>query len=230
MFHLTRRIALPFMLLFIGAAHLLSASPVLVVGIAGGTGSGKTTFAESIQEKLGEEVSLISQDSYYRELTHLSMADRAQTNFDHPDSIDFELLREQIVQLQNGQAIEKPIYNFSTYSREETTETVSPTRVILVEGILIFSVPELRELLDIKVFIDTDADIRLLRRIERDINERGRTFPGVQKQYLATVRPMHDVFVEPSKQYADIIVPGGGKNPVARDLVLARLLARHPGL
>jgi len=200
----------------------LFASPVLI-GIAGGTGSGKTTMADRIIEEFPEHCVLICQDSYYKDISHLSVEERAKTNFDHPDSLDFDLLRQHLLDLAQGKAIEKPIYSFKTHARETTTERVEPAQVIIVEGILLFAVPEMRDLFDLKIFVKTDDDVRLLRRIERDIAERGRSFDGVKEQYLKTVKPMHDAYVEPSKHYADVIFPMGKPNQKALNLVFSKI-------
>ncbi len=201
----------------------LFAAPKILVGIAGGTGSGKTTFAEKIQKAFPVDSVLISQDSYYKDLSHLSWKERAETNFDHPESLDFTLLREHLLSLKNNNSIDQPIYNFQTHSRESYTTKIEPAQLIIVEGILLFAVREIRDLFDLKIFVDTDDDIRLLRRIERDLQERARDFSSVKDQYLSTVKPMHDAFVEPSKQYADVIVPKGGYNQTALGLILAKL-------
>jgi len=197
----------------------------IVIGIAGGTGSGKTTVAQVILDRVGtNRISVLPHDAYYRDLTGLSHTQRAQVNFDHPDSLDTELLIEHVKQLKEGRNIQLPVYDFKTHARTAHTIPVEPQRVILVEGILIFVEKRLRELFDVKIFVDTDADIRFIRRLERDINERGRTSISVIQQYLTTVRPMHLEFVEPSKRYADVIIPEGGLNNVAMDMVVARLL------
>jgi len=203
----------------------LFASPKIVIGIAGGSGSGKTYLAKKIQQALPEHTIVISQDSYYRDLCHLSLAERARTNFDHPDALDFGLLCKNLIALKSGISIEEPIYNFSIHTRDNQTNRVDPAPVIILEGILLFAIPEVRDLLDLKIFVDTDNDIRVLRRMERDINERGRDFAGVKKQYLATVKPMHDAFVEPTKQFADIIIPAHSDNEIALSLILAKLQA-----
>lgn len=196
----------------------------MVVGIAGGTGSGKTTLAGLILEALGrDQITYLPHDAYYREQKHLALEERAKVNYDHPDSLETELLVEHIEQLKDGQAIEMPVYDFTRHNRKSETVHVVPHRVILVEGILIFAEKELRKLFDMKIYVDTDADIRFIRRLKRDIEERGRTVQSVIDQYLRTVRPMHLEFVENSKRYADIIVPEGGLNTVALDMVIARL-------
>ena len=197
----------------------------IVIGIAGGTGSGKTTVAQVILDRVGtHHISLLPHDAYYKDLSELSQTQRAQINFDHPDSLDTELLIEHVKMLRGGKAIHLPVYDFKTHARTPHTIPIEPQRVILVEGILIFAEPRLRELFDVKIFVDTDADIRFIRRLERDITERGRTSISVIQQYLTTVRPMHLEFVEPSKRYADVIIPEGGLNSVAMDMVVARLL------
>lgn len=198
-------------------------SPV-VIAIAGGTGSGKTTVANVILNRVGSDrIAYIPHDAYYRELGALPHMQRMMINFDHPDSLETDLMIQHIQQLKAGLAIDLPIYDFTTHTRTKESIRVFPQRVILVEGILIFAEPRLRELFDIKIFVDTDADIRFIRRLERDIRERGRTAQSVIEQYLNTVRPMHLEFVEPSKRYADVIIPEGGLNTVAMDMVIARL-------
>ena len=196
----------------------------IVIGIAGGSGSGKTTVANEILNKVGaHRIAFLPHDAYYRELAHLPLAQREQVNFDHPNSIETELLISHIKSLLDGEAIELPIYDFTTHSRTGESIHVEPKKIILVEGILIFAEAELREMFDMKLFVDTDSDIRFMRRLERDIAERGRTVDSVIRQYQATVRPMHLEFVEPSKRYADIIIPEGGRNYVALDMVIAKL-------
>ena len=198
----------------------------LVVGIAGGSGSGKTTLADLIIERVGpDRIAYLPHDAYYKDLSDLPPNQRAAINFDHPDSLDTELLNQHIQQLKNHQPIDLPEYNFKTHSRTEIIYRIEPRPVIMVEGILIFAEVSLRRLLEVKIFVDTDPDIRFIRRLERDINERGRTTESVIKQYLATVRPMHLEFVEPSKRYADVIIPEGGFNAVAVEMVVARLEA-----
>jgi len=196
----------------------------LVIGIAGGTGSGKTTVANVILERVGKNhIAYLPHDAYYRELNELPPDQKAAVNFDHPDSLETELMIEHINKLKDGQFIELPIYDFSTHSRTGKTIRVDPQRVIIVEGILIFAIPELRKLFDVKIFVDTNADVRFIRRLQRDITERGRTTEMVIHQYLTTVRPMHLEFAEPSKRYANIIIPEGGLNAVAMDMVIARI-------
>ncbi len=179
-------------------------------------------MAQKIQEAFPTHSVLICQDSYYKDLSYLPMQERVKTNFDHPNSLDFDLLREHLLDLIQGRAIEQPIYNFKTHEREKATHRVEPGQVIIVEGILLFAVLELRDLFDLKIFVDTDDDIRLMRRIERDITERARSFTSVKEQYLTTVKPMHDAFVEPSKQYADVIIPMRKQNQIALDLVISK--------
>ena len=198
---------------------------ILVIGIAGGTGSGKTTLTNQIANQLGEAVTVITHDCYYREHHELTYEERTQLNYDHPDSYETELLVEHLAALRQGLPVEVPVYDFSIYDRTDETTTVYPSRVIIVEGIVIFTSPELRDLMDIKVFVDADADVRILRRMVRDVRDRGRSVESVVNQYLATVKPMHEMFVEPSKVFADIIIPTGGKNPVALDLLVTRIRA-----
>jgi uridine kinase len=196
----------------------------LVIGIAGGTGSGKTTISNLIIDRVGREnIASLSHDAYYRDMVNLPFKKRAKVNYDHPDSLESELLVEQIKQLKRGNTIHMPVYDFTTHSRKQETVTINPQPVILVDGILIFVEKDLRKLFDVKIFVDTDADLRFIRRLQRDISERGRTQESVIKQYLKTVRPMHLEFVEPSKRYADVIIPEGGMNQVALDMVTARI-------
>ena len=198
----------------------------LVIGIAGGSGSGKTTVAQNILERVGSErIAYLQHDSYYKDLSELPPAQRADINFDHPNSLKTELLIQHVAALRADQSVEVPIYDFATYRRTDQTFTVEPHRVILVEGILIFTEPDLREMFDVKIFVDTDADLRFIRRLQRDLAERGRTTESVIKQYQSTVRPMHLEFVEPSKRYADVIIPEGGFNTAAMDMVVARIEA-----
>lgn len=196
----------------------------VVIGIAGGSGSGKTTLAQLVLERIGaHRIAYLPHDAYYKDLSELPPNQRHTINFDHPDSLDTELLINHIEQLKRDQPIQMPVYDFKTHTRTSEVITVQPKPVILVEGILIFADPVLRRLLDVKIFVDTDADIRFIRRLERDIRERGRTTEMVVRQYLSTVRPMHLEFVEPSKRYADVIIPEGGLNEVAMEMVVARL-------
>jgi uridine kinase len=201
-------------------------TPPLVIGIAGGTGSGKTTVAKVIIDRVGaSHIALLPHDAYYKDLSDIEPTQRALINFDHPDSLETSLLVAQIKQLKKFESIELPVYDFKTHTRTEKTVHIEPQPVIMVEGILILAEKELRELFDVKIFVDTDADIRFIRRLERDIAERGRTSNSVIHQYMATVRPMHMEFVEPSKRYADVIIPEGGLNIVAMDMVVARIEA-----
>jgi len=205
----------------------------IVIGIAGGSGSGKTTVARSILDRVGEKhIAYLPHDAYYKDNSHLPPAERAKINYDHPNSLETTLLIEHLKRLRQGLPIERPVYDFTTHSRTAETVPVQPRPIIMVEGILIFAEPELRKLFDVKIFVDTDADIRFIRRLVRDIEERGRTMTSVVEQYLRTVRPMHLEFVEPSKRYADVIIPEGGLNSVAMDMVVARIeaLLRERGL
>ena len=196
----------------------------VIIGIAGGSGSGKTTVANAILKAVGKEkIAYLPHDAYYKDLSDLPPMQRKQVNFDHPDSLDNDLLIEHIQSLKNHKPIELPVYDFTTDSRTDQTVLIKPHRVIIVEGILIFADPKLRDLFDVRLFVDTDADIRFIRRLQRDITERGRTTENVINQYLKTVRPMHLEFVEPSKRYADVIIPEGGLNIVAMDMVIARI-------
>lgn len=196
----------------------------IVIGVAGGSGSGKTTVANVILQRVGSHrIAYLPHDAYYRDLSELPPNQRAEVNFDHPDSLENDLLRKHILALKTWKSIELPVYDFSHHSRTDQTIHVEPQRVILVEGILIFAETALRKIFDVKIFVDTDADIRFIRRLRRDISERGRTTETVVHQYLDTVRPMHLEFVEPSKRYADVIIPEGGMNAVAMDMVIARI-------
>ena len=196
----------------------------IVIGLAGGTGSGKTTVAHVILERVGSErIAYVPHDAYYRSLADLPPAQRDAINWDHPNALDTDLMIEQVTALKAGHPIELPVYDFMTYARTADTVRVQPQAIILVEGILIFADARLRRLFDMKIFVDTDADLRFIRRLRRDIAERGRTAESVIRQYLATVRPMHLEFVEPSKRYADIIVPEGGRNEVAMEMIVARI-------
>jgi uridine kinase len=202
---------------------------MFVLGIAGGTGSGKTTIAQKLVGALpaGAAV-LIDHDAYYRDRSHLPAAEREAINYDHPDAIETELLVQHIGMLRAGRAVETPQYDFREHARRRQTRPIQPTAVVVVEGILVLAEERLRAQMDLKIFVDTDADIRLLRRLGRDIEDRGRTFAQVREQYDATVRPMHLAFVEPSKRFADIIVPEGGHNQQAVDLITGRLLQLVP--
>lgn len=199
----------------------------LIIGVAGGSGSGKTTVVRHIIDTIGKEnILLIQHDSYYRDLKHLSFEERSQQNFDHPSALETELMIRHLKALTEGYQVEIPIYDFTRHIRKEETRLVDPKKIILVDGILIFTEKELRELMDIKLYVDTDDDIRLLRRIQRDIVERDRELENVLTQYEKHVRPMHLEFVEPTKRYADIIIPRGGKNEVALDMVNALIQDR----
>ncbi|MCJ7519449.1 MAG: uridine kinase [Anaerolineaceae bacterium] len=196
----------------------------LTIGVAGGTGSGKTTVADVILERVGKQrIAYLPHDAYYRDLGKLPPDQKAAMNFDHPDSLETELMIKHIELLKQGNSVEIPIYDFSTHSRTNRTIRVEAHPVIIVEGILLFADKKLRELLDVKIFVDTDPDIRFIRRLQRDITERGRTTENVIQQYLTTVRPMHLEFVEPSKRYANVIIPEGGLNEVAMEMVIARI-------
>ncbi|HUP01223.1 MAG TPA: uridine kinase [Gemmatimonadota bacterium] len=196
----------------------------LVIGIAGGTGSGKTTVASNIVRRLElDAVTIIQQDAYYRDLADLAPMHRETRNFDHPDSIEHDLFARHVAALKAGEEIEHPVYDFTRHVRKRESVRISPRDVIIAEGILLFHLPEVRGLLDIKIYVDTPADIRLLRRITRDIRERGRTLGSVTEQYLRTVRPMHEEFVEPSKRHADVIIPEGGYNEIAIDMIASRI-------
>lgn len=198
----------------------------ITVGIAGGTGSGKTSVTKSILEELnktGINSILLEQDSYYKKNDHLTYEERVSLNYDHPDSIDFDLLKEHILTLKEGKSIEKPIYDFQVHNRKNETEHIEAANLIIVEGILILAIPKIRELFDARIFVDTDDDERLLRRIERDMKERARSFESIKNQYINTVKPMHLEFVEPSKRYADVIIPRGKENKVGIKMVASRL-------
>ena len=201
----------------------------VVIGIAGGTGSGKTTVAHVILERVGaNSIAFLPHDAYYKDLRHLPPAQRRQVNFDHPDSLETELLVAHLKALRNWESVEIPIYDFTKHSRTDKTLLIEPQPVILVEGILIFAEPDLLEMFDVKIFVDTPDDIRFIRRLQRDILERGRSVESVIHQYQTTVRPMHLEFVEPSKREADMIIPEGGLNTVAMDMVVARIEALLP--
>lgn len=196
----------------------------VIIGIAGGTGSGKTTVAQAIYDRVGKDrIEWVSHDSYYRNFEGLNPEERHHINFDHPDSLETELLCRHLDVLSKGSSVEVPIYDFATHSRTNNTQRVEPRKVIIVEGILVLGEVELRKRIDIKLFVDTPADIRFMRRLVRDIKERGRTMESVIGQYMTTVRPMHEEFVEPSKRYADLIIPEGGENLVAIDAIIARV-------
>lgn len=196
---------------------------IMFIGIAGGTGSGKTTVAHNIKEKIGEDILILDMDSYYKDNSHIPFEERLKINYDHPDAFDIPLLKSHIEALLRGETIKKPIYSFVEYTRLKDYEEVKPKRIIILEGIFALFFEELRKLMDIKIYVDTDADIRLIRRLLRDIKERGRTIDSVIKQYTEVVRPMHIQFVEPTKRFADIIIPEGGFNIVAVDIVVSRI-------
>ncbi|HEX8385355.1 MAG TPA: uridine kinase [Rubricoccaceae bacterium] len=196
----------------------------VVIGIAGGSGSGKTTVQKRIMERFGtRRIALLDHDAYYRDLAHLAPEQRARFNFDHPDALETDLMVAHLDALLAGQAVDKPTYSFETHSRLDATETVDPRPVILVDGILVLAEPALRDRMDVKLYVDAPDDVRLMRRIERDLHQRGRSIDSVLEQYRRTVRPMHLEFVEPSKRHADVIIPRGGRNQVAIDMVIARV-------
>jgi uridine kinase len=202
----------------------------VVIGVAGGTGSGKTTVAREILRRAGtDQISLIQHDAYYKDLSQLPLAQRAMQNFDHPDALDNDLLSAHLKELKASRTVAIPVYDFTTHTRTAETLRVEPRRVVLVEGILLFADSALRDLMDVKIYVDTDADIRFIRRLQRDIAERDRTMASVIRQYLSTVRPMHQEFVEPSKRYADVIIPEGGFNEVAMEMIAARIRALLDG-
>ena len=198
-------------------------SKIMVIGIAGGTGSGKTTITRRLIERFGGDVSVIHHDNYYKAHHDMPYEERALLNYDHPDSFDTDMLIEHLKLLKEGKSIQCPVYDYSIHDRTDQTVTIRPTRVIIVEGILIYENRELCDQMDIKIFVDADADVRILRRIVRDVRDRGRSLESVINQYLSTVKPMHEAFVEPSKKYADIIIPEGGRNQVALEMVLNRV-------
>ena len=198
----------------------------LVIGIAGGTGSGKTTLMKNIIGRFGDVVTVLSHDNYYRRHDELTYEERCKINYDEPAALETDLMAYHLDLLRKGESIECPVYDFSQHNRSDETITIEPKSVIIVEGILIFENEPLRNLMDIKIFVDTDADVRLCRRIKRDVNKRGRTLESVLTQYQETVKPMHERYVEPSKKFADIVVPEGGKNLVALDMIMGRIV-RH---
>ena len=202
----------------------------LVIGVAGGSGSGKTTVVKRIVDSLGDEhVTVLEHDRYYRDRPDLRLEERAALNYDHPDSLETDLMVTHVQALRDGHTVDIPVYDFARYARRQATETVQPRQAVIVEGILIYADAPLRSLIDVKVFVDTDDDIRFIRRLKRDVAERGRTMESVIEQYLHTVKPMHLDFVEPSKRYADVIIPRGGHNTVAIDLLMQMIrgLTRH---
>ena len=192
---------------------------ILVIGIAGGSGSGKTTLLKRIIETFGPSITVLSHDNYYKRHDEMTYEERSQLNYDEPDALETDLMVRQLDALRRGEEIHCPVYDFTVHNRSDETVLIKPERVILVEGILIFENQQLRDLMDIKIFVDTDADIRICRRIKRDVNKRGRSLESVITQYQQTVKPMHEKYVEPSKKYADIVVPEGGKNKVAREMI-----------
>lgn len=195
----------------------------IVIGVAGGTGSGKTTLIDRIKKEFGDEISIISHDFYYKAHNNLTYDERAQLNYDHPDAFETDLMIKHVKKLREGETVFCPVYDFKVHNRTDETHKVEPAKVIIVEGILIFAEKKLRDLFDIKVFIDTDADVRIIRRILRDVKERGRSLDSIIEQYLTTVKLMHEQFVEPSKKYADIIIPEGGFNTVALEMLNHRI-------
>ena len=205
------------------------AKDILIIGIAGGTGSGKTTITNKLVDKFGGDVSVIKHDNYYKEHHDMAYEERSKLNYDHPNSLDTDLMIEHIKALKEGKSVECPVYDFTIHDRSNETVTIKPTKVLIIEGILIFQDKRLCKEMDIKIFVDTDADVRILRRILRDVKERGRSLDSVVDQYLATVKPMHETYVEPSKKNADIIIPEGGHNIVALDMVIDRVNAHLTG-
>ena len=199
---------------------------ILVIGIAGGTGSGKTTLMKNLIQRFGDVVTVLSHDNYYKRHDELPYEERCRLNYDEPDALETDLMARHLEQLRRGEPIECPVYDFTVHNRSDQTIHVVPKKVIIVEGILIFENEALRSLMDIRIFVDTDADVRLCRRIKRDVNKRGRTLESVLQQYQDTVKPMHERYVEPSKKFADIVVPEGGKNLVALDMIMGRI-QRH---
>jgi uridine kinase len=196
---------------------------ILVIGIAGGSGSGKTTLMKNLIARLGEQVTVLSHDNYYKRHDDMTYEERCLLNYDEPEAFDTSLMVYQLGELRRGFSVDCPVYDFTVHNRSNETTKIVPERVIIVEGILIFENKELRDLMDVKIFVDTDADIRLCRRIKRDVNKRGRSMESVLKQWQQTVKPMHELYVEPSKKHADIIVPEGGKNVVALDMIEWRI-------
>lgn len=195
----------------------------LIIGVVGGSGSGKTTVARAIHEATGLEAAFVDQDAYYKDLAHITLEERRQVNYDHPDALDNDLMVSQLRQLAAGFAIEKPTYDYAQHTRASRTERIEPTPIVIVDGILLFTDPRLRELFDIKLYVDVADDVRFIRRLQRDVEERGRQMEDIIRQYLTTVRPMHLEFVEPSKRYADVILPEGGHNRIAIEMVTARV-------
>ncbi|MBQ9045316.1 MAG: uridine kinase [Oscillospiraceae bacterium] len=202
---------------------------MITIGIAGGTGSGKTTITKRIMKEFGGDVSVLYHDNYYKRHDDLSYAERTKLNYDHPNAFDTDLLVQHLEALRRGETIQCPVYDYTVHNRSDKTIAVKPAKVVVVEGILIFADPELCKRMDVKIFVDTDADVRILRRIVRDTRDRGRDLESIVSQYLATVKPMHEMFVEPSKRNADIIIPTGGHNRVATDFVMERIRAHIEG-
>ncbi len=200
----------------------------MVIGIAGGTGSGKTTLTKRIQKRFGDHVSTLYHDNYYKDQGHLTLEERCKQNYDHPNSFDTQLMVELLRQVRDGQSISCPFYDYTLHTRSNAEVAIAPARVVVVEGILIFHDPELRELMDVKIFVDTDDDVRILRRMLRDVEDRGRSMESVITQYLQTVKPMHTQFVQPSRQYADLVILEGGHNEVALEVIVQRV-ASHVG-
>ena len=201
-------------------------SNILVIGIAGGTGSGKTTLMKNLIDHFQEHVTILSHDNYYKRHDDLTYEERCQLNYDEPNALETDLMSQHLDQLRHGEAIDCPVYDFTVHNRSEETIHIVPKQVIIVEGILIFENKQLRDLMDIRIFVDTDADIRLCRRIKRDVKQRGRSLESVLEQYQNTVKPMHEQYVEPSKKYAHVVVPEGGRNLVALDMIIGRI-TRH---
>ena len=199
----------------------------LVIGVAGGSGSGKSTVARNVAAALGDaSVAFLDMDAYYSDHSHLPLDERRKVNWDHPNAFDWDLLVEQLTRLASGDAIDKPVYDFVSHARSDQTLRIPPSDVVVIDGILLFVDARVRDLCDVKVFVDADADVRLIRRIRRDMAKRGRPLPEILEQYLSTVQPMHLEFVEPSKRYADVIVPRGGHNPVAIEMIVAKIARR----
>ncbi len=198
---------------------------IILIGVAGGTGSGKTTLTRRLKEHFGEDVTVVGHDSYYKLQEGVSLEERTRQNYDHPSAFDTDLLIEHLRALKRGESVACPVYSFTDFNRTDRTVTVFPAKVIIVEGVLIFQNPILRDMFDIKIFVETDADERILRRALRDVEDRGRSLQSVVKQYLTTVKPMHEQYVEPSRKYADIIVLGGGRNLVALEMMIQRIQA-----
>ena len=201
---------------------------ILVIGIAGGSGSGKTTLMNNIVSRFSEDITVLSHDSYYRRHDEMTYEERCQLNYDEPAALETELMVRHLDSLRNGEAIDCPVYDFTVHNRSDATQRIEPSRIIIVEGILIFENEALRNLMDIRIFVDTDADIRLCRRVKRDVNKRGRSLESVLTQYQETVKPMYEKYVEPSKKYAHILVPEGGKNTIAQEFIIS-LLEKHLG-